>query len=109
MTKGQLAREVADQKPGKPSLSFNCELKMQTISAVSVGLVHAQVTNRTRLFEVPFLSNTVSLLPGDELLLEIDDAKKPVPKKRTWRDSVNETNKLKQFKPQWRERNERGV
>ncbi len=96
MTKRQLAREVTDQKPGKPSLSFNCELKIHTISAVTVGLVHAQVTNRTRLFEVPFLSNKVSLLPGEELILEIDDNNKQKEgKKRTWRDSVKDNAKKK--------------
>ena len=93
MTNGQLLRERADRKPGEPSICFNCELRSEQISVVTIGMVNNQVTNLSRLFEVPFLTNKYALLPGEELLLQIDDKKQGKAKKRTWRDADRDQKK----------------
>ena len=54
------------------------------INVVCIGTQDARCLNRTRCFDVPFLTNTIGLEPDEELILEIDERRKKSPKRKTW-------------------------
>jgi hypothetical protein len=85
------------KKIGEPSIRFNCELIMETISATVVGSCAERPINNTRILEVPFLTNKFSLKKKEELVLELVLKKKTkeAPQKRSWMDMQREElNKL---------------
>jgi hypothetical protein len=92
MTEQQLRKAMADQasKMRVPP-RFNCELVSHAITNVSVSVVNGNSVNITRILEVPFLTNTFELGEGEELILRVEDAKKPeAKKKKTWKDVLQE-------------------
>ena len=50
---------------------FNCELTTKQVSSVNVGSVGDEVVNRTRLMDVPFLTNSAPMKQNEELILEV--------------------------------------
>ena len=58
--------------------------------------------NRTRIFEVPFLTNSEEVMKGEELILEISE-KRTDPKakrgtERTWREAMRDEERAKKQK-----------
>ena len=103
LTDKQLQQEAQAWTPetGKPRPRFNCQLETQSLSLVNLGVVRSKALNRTRMLDVPFLTNNVALLENEELILEVQAMKKKEekPKKRTWRDEVKDTEKPSAAKP----------
>jgi hypothetical protein len=96
MTAQQLARAKLEVQPGKLIPRFNCELVIRSISLVCVGAMEGHSLNRTRIFEVPFLTNSEEVMQGEELILEILEQRKEFPKaskRRSWRDALKEEEK----------------
>ena len=94
MTQRQLCRETAEAKEGDRRLRFNCRLEVVSMSCVSVGVVKAQSVNTTRVCNVPFLTNSIEVDEGEELILEVREATQKAEKReRTWRDAVKEADK----------------
>ena len=88
-------------RPGCPAPRFNCEFVVKTISNVSLCTLDDQVFNRTRIMEVPLLTNSMPLLEGEELILEKSVPKKQTgrDKKRTWRDAQADEQRQSQKTP----------
>ena len=103
LTQKQLEQEAQAWTPetGKPRPRFNCELETQTLSVVTLAAVRGahksdKAINRTKMLDVPFLTNNVALVENEELILEVEPPKKEQKgKKRTWRDAVKEDDKQK--------------
>ena len=94
MTQRQLCRETAEAKEGDRRLRFNCRLEVVSMSCVSVGVVKSQSVNTTRVCNVPFLTNSIEVDEGEELILEVREATQKAKKReRTWRDAVKEADK----------------
>ena len=67
------------------------------MSCVSVGVVKSQSVNTTRVCNVPFLTNSIEVDEGEELILEVREATKKAEKReRTWRDAVKDEEKANQ-------------
>ena len=64
-----------------------CGLETITMSCVNLGVVKGRALNTTRTYEVPFMTNTMELNEGDELIIEVAETtvEKKAPK-RTWKD-----------------------
>ena len=79
----------------KPRPRFNCALEVHSVSMVNIGAVRKKALNSTRMFGVPFLTNSVKLLANEELILEIwpPPKREPQQKKRTWRDELRHNEK----------------
>ena len=94
MTQKQLAREHAEAKEGATRPRFNCRLEAVNMSCVNVGIVKSQSVSTTRVFNVPFLTNSLEVDEGEELILEVRE-KTQVEKatKRTWKDAVKDAEK----------------
>ena len=99
MTQRQLAllqsTSTSELKP-----RFNMEFVTTCVSNVSMGVMDGEIHNITRQVEVPLLTNSIKLLAGEELILEIPE---PTPKakaqrKRTWRQTVQADEKADQKK-----------
>ena len=92
LTQNQLDVCNTKVKPDQLRRRFNCELelKSQSVVCLSVGSTSNTNCNRTRLIEVPFMTNSVPLEEGEELILRIEEKKQPTPKKRSWRDEVKD-------------------
>ena len=91
MTAQQLARAKVEVATGKPAPRFNCELVMRSISLVCVGAMERHSLNRTRIFEVPFLTNSEEVMEGEELILEVSEKRTdPKTTKRSWRDAMKD-------------------
>ena len=61
------------------------------MSCVNIGLVKAQSVSTTRVFTVPFLTNSIEVHEGEELLLEVrEKSHHKVATKRTWRDELHD-------------------
>ena len=73
MTASQLTQAKLQTPSGQLVPRFNCELKVVPLSAVNIAAVGGKVLNRTRLHDVPFLTNNVSLARGEELILEVPE------------------------------------
>ena len=67
---------------------FNCKLQELTLSNVTIANVGGRVMNKTRLVEVPFLTNSMPLEDGEELIFEIPEKPQKEEKKRTWKDAL---------------------
>ena len=94
MTAQQLARAKVEVATGKPAPRFNCELVMRSISLVCVGAMERHSLNRTRIFEVPFLTNSEEVMEGEELILEVSEKRTdPKTTKRSWRDAMRDQNR----------------
>jgi hypothetical protein len=96
LTAQQLARAKLEVQPGRSIPRFNCELVIRSISSVCVGAMDGHSLNRTRIFEVPFLTNSEEVMQGEELILEILEQRKELPKaskRRSWRDALKEEEK----------------
>jgi hypothetical protein len=92
MTDKQRAKAAADEAElGKVPLRFNCHLEMQTVSCVCVGVVKSRSLNTTRVYQVPFLTNSLRVEEGEELILQVHEKKhdKAAPK-RTWKHAFHE-------------------
>ena len=86
----QMAREasMSTQKVVRPR--FNCKLERRTISNVRVGVTTSLSLNLTRVFSVPFLTNSCSIGERELLFLETFEKKKNQDLKRAWRDARKE-------------------
>jgi hypothetical protein len=81
LTRKQLAKAVAEQQElqakdpsdTQPQLRFNCVIERQALSGVNVGLMHKQLLNLTRTFDVPFIVNNEDLKQGEVLVLELHE------------------------------------
>ena len=54
------------------------------------------VLNRTRIFQLPYMTNSKEILKDEELIFEIAEAKKTKPAgkdKRSWRDAMRDEDK----------------
>ena len=91
LTPAQLANAVRESAstPGAPRPRYNCEFVKQKISLTTLGLVNGQVTNITKVFEIPFLTNTCDLTAGDELVVATPEKPTTV-KKRSRREAMAE-------------------
>ncbi len=88
LTEKQLQQAKVDTPKDKMAPRFNCELLMRSMSVVCISSVSGECYNRTRLIDMPFLSNSIPLEEGEELLLEIAaTTNKQTIAKRTWRDA----------------------
>jgi hypothetical protein len=89
MTAQQMARAKVEVAAGKPPPRFNCEIVVRSLSLVCVGAMEGHSLNRTRIFEVPFLTNSEEVMEGEELILEImpPNTTKASKVKRSWRDA----------------------
>jgi hypothetical protein len=83
MSKQDLVKDNASKNESK---QINCAIKTQQFSAVNIGWMGDQVTNLTRFFDVPFMTNICDLKEGDELIMENDILKKTEKRERTWKD-----------------------
>ena len=94
MTSEQLMKEIAMVAKGSVKRlppRFNCELQKHQLSCVTTGVVKDQSVGTTRLHEVPFLVNMVSMEEGEELILELNVKKKETKSiKRTWKTAFKE-------------------
>jgi len=89
LTEQQLAKHNANK--GQKKARFNCVLQTQALSDTIIAAVGRKALNRTRIMELPFITNSVDLVDGEELFLEVFEAtKKGNNAKRTWRDAVKE-------------------
>ena len=68
MTEKQLARERSQVRLGQLPPRFNCELQNFSLSSVSIATIGL---NRTKLLEVPVLTNVLPLEACEELILEV--------------------------------------
>ena len=94
MTAQQMARAKVEVAAGKPPPRFNCELVVRSISLVCVGAMEGHSLNRTRIFEVPFLTNIQEMMQGEELILEVTGRRAdPKVTKRTWREALRDEQK----------------
>ena len=97
MTQRQMSRETAEAKEGERRLRFNCRLEVVSMSCVSVGVVKSQSVNTTRVCNVPFLTNSIEVDEGEELILEVrEKTHEEKATKRTWRDAVKDEEKANQ-------------
>jgi len=66
---------------------FNCAMEVQTVSAVTMGIVKSSSFATTRVCEVPFMTNSVEVEVGEELIMMVTEKEKSkeVPK-RNWKD-----------------------
>ena len=87
LTQTQLTREVNDTKDGARIPRFNCKIEALVMSAVTVGVVREKAVNTTRSCEVPFLTNSIEVHEGEELILEVQAKSTVVAIKptRTWK------------------------
>ena len=97
MTVAQLKQEQAQQDDGAPTIRFNCELVYRTVTCVCIAPCGDKTVNRTRMMTVPCLTNSIALVEGEELVLEIAERRKKnsTPQKRSWREVVKEDDKTK--------------
>ena len=59
------------------------------LNVVTVGVVAGGSVNLTAEVIVPFLTNSIEIPKGAELVLQLDQVKQePNQRKRTWKDSV---------------------
>ena len=91
LTVKEMQKEQTDWKTesGKPKPCFNCTTVERTCTDSVLGY---NASNRTRVIEVPFVTNFKALEEGEELFLKIE-AKAPKAKdetKRTWIDLYKE-------------------
>ena len=101
MTSPQLALARAQTKAGETPPRFNCEITTKQVSSVNVGSFGAAVVNRTRLMDVPFLTNSHPLQQNEEFILEIEPKRKEEPKgnkRATSRDMLKHEEKQKKPK-----------
>jgi hypothetical protein len=89
MNEKQLAALVARTEIGQPRPRFNCTLEEHVITHVTVGVVKAQPVNTTRMICVPFLSNSVEVAEGEELILQVAEPKqRERADKRRWIEAM---------------------
>ena len=93
-TAQQLAKLNAGAGPDDLKLQFNCKLITQQIFDVVTCTLDKQCITRTRIVEVPFLTNCLEIRKGEELILEIDEPqKKTAVKTRTWQDEAKDADR----------------
>ena len=63
---------------------------MQSISSVCIATVGDEAPSRTRIVEVPFLTNTVPLKKDEELILEVEAKTKKKATKISWRQAMKD-------------------
>ena len=87
-----MAQEILNVEHGKVPPRFNCELLPRVISNVCIAAVGKEPINRSRMIETPFLTNSIQLERGEELVLEIAEKikKQSQPRDRSWRDVMKE-------------------
>ena len=65
MTAPQMTQAKLQAPSGHLVPRFNCKLKVVALSAVNIAAIGDKVLNRTRLHDVPFLTNNVALQQGE--------------------------------------------
>ena len=102
MTNKQMDREIQLAKDaGKSPLPrFNCTTRLMTFSNVSVGVVKGHSLTLTRTIEVPFLTNDKEVEKGEELFLEVHEAKRTddKAKSRRWTEAHHQQEEQKKKK-----------
>ena len=99
MTEKQLARERYEARPGQLLPRFNCELQVFSLSSVNIAVVGEKMLNRTRRIDVPWMTNSLPLEEGEELILEVGEKMTQAKHvKRSWRDAVKDNEKAKKKK-----------
>ena len=102
MTAKQLAMEIASQKcvgadgvlkVQKLRPRFNCRMELQQVSCCTVGVVKSQSVATTRVYQVPFLINSLDLEEDEQLILEVDEKRDKEAKKRGWKEAFKEDEK----------------
>jgi hypothetical protein len=94
MTAKQLTRERSQVRLGQLPPRFNCELQNFSLSSVNLAIIGEKTLNRTKLLQVPFLTNFLPLEDCEELILEVvEKTKEAKPVKRSWRDAVKDDEK----------------
>ena len=102
MTAKQLAMEIASQKcvgadgvlkVQKLRPRFNCRMELQQVSCCTVGVVKSQSVATTRVYQVPFLINSLDLEEDEQLILEVDEKRDKEAKKRGWKEAFKEEEK----------------
>ena len=79
------------------------------MSCVEVGLVKSQSVSTTRVFTVPFLTNSLEVDEGEELILEVrEKTKDKVATKRTWKDDVKNEERSNKVRKEQRVRGKEG-
>ena len=93
LTDKQLQVATIAKQPTDLAPRFNCELQTKSLSCVTIATLDGKCCNRTRILEVPFLTNSMDLEKGEELVMQlIEKAKKAAPK-RSWRDAEKDLEK----------------
>ena len=93
LTRQQLdaAAAASDEYMGREGvmLRFNVELRPYVMSCVNIATTtRGGIVNMTRTLEVPFMVNTVELVDGKQLCLEVQDrVQKEVSTKRDWKQA----------------------
>ena len=81
-------RRLTQQRLGEAT--FNMKTKQLTFPTVTVGAPSGVSTSLSMEVTVPFLTNSVEIPNGAELLLEEEDRQRKVPQKlKTWKDHVH--------------------
>jgi len=63
-------------------------MEVQTVSAVTMGIVKSSSFATTRVCEVPFMTNSVEVEVGEELIMQvIEKEKSKEVQKRNWKDA----------------------
>ena len=77
MTHKQLSAEAhRAHVDGKMQPRFNCAIKKYVMSCVTVGSVGTEDLNTTRTCQISFLTNSVDVKEGEELVLEVAEKNK---------------------------------
>ena len=97
LTAKQLGKERLEPQGGKLVPRFNCKTTTRSLSNVCVSAIEGYAQNRSRIFDVPFLTNFEQLQAGEELIMEIIEKRKEASStKRSWRDIVREEDREKE-------------
>ena len=90
-------RRVSGEKTKEGCL--NCGYKEVNFTDVVVGALDGKSTSLTTEVSVPFLTNTIAIPKGAELVLEVEEATSAPKKQWTWKNEVHNDPKNKQAKP----------
>ena len=93
LTDKQLQVATIAKKPTDLAPRFNCELQTKSLSCVTIATLDGKCCNRTRILEVPFLTNSMDLEKGEELVMQLIEKAKQAAPKRSWRDAEKDLEK----------------
>ena len=102
LTAAQLKKEQIDvgfsntgqcEEERRPVPRFNCVYQTRQVSCVNVIPGPGSVQRNLRIVEVPYITNSVDLAEGDELILQVFEKVKKDDKKRRWLDEHKDKSK----------------